>query len=426
MRHTDDPDTGPGRRPRVAILYHFMYPDDVVSAHHFDGLAKDLAACGWAVEAMPCNRGCRDETQTYATRELHDGVMYRRVWRPRLWQASFAGRLANAVWMVLAWMRLALRGRARRPDVVIVGTDPVFAVAVAIPLKFIAPEIRVAHWCFDMHPEASVASGMLNADSLPVRLVRSVMRRAYSHCDLIADLGPCMRRRLRRYGHNAAEVELTPWALAEPARPAEVDAYTRQELFGKARLGLLYSGNFGEAHSFEELLSVARALRDTPEIHFCFAVRGNCADALRAAVTDDDYNISFAGFAPIEDLEKRLGAADIHLASLRPEWSGIAVPSKFFGSLAAGRPVVFAGSEDSAIAEWIRRHGVGWHLAPETREAVADALRGLAECENAVHEMQERCHRVYLDHFAREEMTSRWDVKLRALLPDASINQVRT
>ena len=49
------------RKPRIAILYHYMYPDDVVSAIHFDGLAQDLAANGWEVEALPCNRGCHDE-----------------------------------------------------------------------------------------------------------------------------------------------------------------------------------------------------------------------------------------------------------------------------------------------------------------------------------------------------------------------------
>ena len=66
---------------RVAILHHFMYPDDVVSALHLDGLAQDLAAKGWQVEALPCNRGCRDETKTYPRSDTYQGVRYRRIWR---------------------------------------------------------------------------------------------------------------------------------------------------------------------------------------------------------------------------------------------------------------------------------------------------------------------------------------------------------
>ena len=51
------------------------------------------------------------------------------------------------------------------------------------------------------------------------------------------------------------------------------------------------------------------------------------------------------------------------------------VPSKFFGSLAAGRPVVFAGGPDSAIAGWIREFGVGWVLTADNVAEVAAELR---------------------------------------------------
>ena len=44
------------------------------------------------------------------------------------------------------------------------------------------------------------------------------------------------------------------------------------------------------------------------------------------------------------ELEKRLSACDFHLVSLRPEWTGTVIPSKFFGALSANphRPSSFA------------------------------------------------------------------------------------
>src|SRR5690606_25618685 len=86
---------------------------------------------------------------------------------------------------------------------------------------------------------------------------------------------------------------------------------------------------------------------------FCFAGRGPKLSAVQAAVTLADRNIRFAGFADERRLSARLTAADIHLVALRENWTGTVVPSKFFGALAAGRPVLFAGSADSAIARWI-------------------------------------------------------------------------
>ena len=408
------------RKPRISILYHFMYPDDVVSAHHLDGLAVDLVSKGWDVEALPCNRGCRDERSSYPANGFHNGVRYSRIWRPPFKQATSVGRLANSLWMILAWMKLALRRKETRPDIVLIGTDPVFAVAAAIPIKLIAPKVRVAHWCFDLHPEAAIASEIISSSNPITRAVRKVMHASYLRCDVIADIGPCMRALLNRYPHNAREVQLTPWAMIEPTHRVKPNTKVRQELFGQAKLAILYSGNFGQAHSFDEILAVARALRHVPEISFCFAVRGNKVDELKRAISTEDSNVSIAEFAPLAQLEKRLGAADIHMISLRPEWSGIAIPSKFFGSLAVGKPVLFAGPSGSSIAQWIKKFGVGWVVNSENTNKIAEDLCRLVGSKNSIIELQKRAHIVYSTNFSRSSVTGKWHSVLRDLLKSGS------
>ena len=95
-------------RPRVTVLYHYFHPDDVVSARHYEGFCRGLAARNWDVEALPCNRGCRDEAKIYSSRESWEGIDIHRIWRPRLNQASKLGRILNAVWMIAAWQIYAL------------------------------------------------------------------------------------------------------------------------------------------------------------------------------------------------------------------------------------------------------------------------------------------------------------------------------
>jgi glycosyltransferase involved in cell wall biosynthesis len=256
---------------------------------------------------------------------------------------------------------------------------------------------------------------MFRDNSLHVRIAKRVAGASYQSCDLVADLGSCMRERLDLYGHQSRKVTLPPWALSEPDAVRTPDFQTRKELFGEASLCLLYSGNFGQAHSFDEFLELARMLRPEP-IRFCFGVRGNRVEALKAAVRSDDSNVSFAGFAPESVLEARLAAADIHLTSLRPSWTGVVVPSKFFGSLASGRPVIFAGPADSSIARWIREHNVGWVLNQESLPAVAQELRELARNKEKLRSMQDRCHNVYQRHFSLGRIMDRWDQELRELL----------
>ncbi len=391
-----------------------MYPDDVVSAKHFDGLCVGLRQRGWDVEARPSRRGCRDETKLYPRRDNWRQVRYKRVWRPRLRQSSAIGRLVNTAWMLAAWSRIALS--PRRPDVVVVGTDPMFAVLVALPLKLLRPGLKIAHWCFDLHPECTVAEGLLPENSLAVRTARGILKRAYRCCDLLVDIGPCMRERLRRYAHGRPEATLVPWALEEPEEPLPPGpSAVRTEMFGDARLALLYSGNFGRAHAHASLLELARAVRGEG-VHLCFAIRGNSADKVKAAVRPDDTNISFAGFAPSSELAARLGSADIHVASLEESWSGMVVPSKFFGGLASARPVLFAGPTDSALARWIQEHRVGWVLNEGSLPRIADELRTLARDATPLKTMRDRALALYRGRFSYEQTLDGWDRSLRGLL----------
>ena len=62
--------------------------------------------------------------------------------------------------------------------------------------------------------------------------MRLLARSAYSKVDVMADIGDCMRARLRQYKHHAEELTITPWALEEPKELAPVDWEMRKKLFG--------------------------------------------------------------------------------------------------------------------------------------------------------------------------------------------------
>ncbi|MFI5302706.1 MAG: hypothetical protein ACHREM_31845, partial [Polyangiales bacterium] len=249
------------RRPRVAVLYHFLRPDDVVSARQLDGLCEGLAADGWEVVAHPSNRSCFARGVSYPLRERIGDVDLRRVWRPDFPQSSGLGRLANSAWMTASWT--ALTGLVDRDlDAVIVGTDPVLGAAVAPLLRRLRPRVAIAHWAFDLYPEAAIADGMLDAKSAVALSTNAIMTASYRACDVIVDIGSCMRRRIREHGHTAREETLVPWALSEPATRVAPDAEMRRALFGEARVGILYSGNFGKAHAYEGALALARATRN--------------------------------------------------------------------------------------------------------------------------------------------------------------------
>ncbi len=406
-------------QPTLILLYHFFHPDDVISARLYSDLAEWAHREGWHVIAMPSVRSCHDGSKRLPKSERWNGVHISRVWRPAWKQASTKGRLGNTLFMLLAWSWRALITPRTTRECVVIGTDPPMGVLAAIPWRVFRPQTRIVHWCHDVYPQAAIAEGMLNKNSLLIRALNTLLRFAYARCDAVVDLGVCMRGLLKEaIGERDAERmlwdTLTPWSLVEPETMPVARPSVRDELFGStAKLGLMYSGNLGRAHAFQPFVDLARKLRST-DIEFCYAGRGPRIDELKQQLNDSDRNCHFAGFASEEQLAERLSAADIHLVSLQPNWTGCVVPSKFFGALAVGRPILYAGGRDSVIAQWIEQYEVGWVLENDQDiDRVAQQLLELSKEPKQLAELQSRCQRVYRERFSKSVQLLGWQQLLQ-------------
>lgn len=225
-----------------------------------------------------------------------------------------------------------------------------------------------------------------------------------------------MTERIQAYT-TAVPIELvTPWALAEPPAPLPIDPEERGTVFGKAKLGLMYSGSFGMAHDAGLFLALARKLSSCNDIHFTFSVRGNRVAELTQSVGPQDRNISFIDFAPQDKLEARLGAPDIHLVSLRPGYEGTVVPSKFQGAIATGRPILYCGDPNSAIAVWIKEFGLGWTLAEANLDEIANNLIALVNDPSGLNYLKQRCFSTYQLQFSRSAVIDRLNESLKQLI----------
>lgn len=320
--------------------------------------------------------------------------------------------------MLLAWAWRALITPRSSQECVIIGTDPPLGVLAAIPWRWFRRNTKIIHWCHDLYPHAAVAEGMIKTESLALRLMNRILGIAYRCCDRIVDLGPCMKS-LLTIAVDSDPVKaasrlstITPWALVEPMEIPEPNPKAQTELFGKnCSLSLLYSGNLGRAHSFQPFIDLAAQLTDS-QIQFCFAGRGPKFSEVSNASTKLS-NIRLAGFSEESKLAERLAAADIHLVSLQHNWTGCVVPSKFFGALSVGRPVLFSGSNDCSIAQWIIQHRVGWVINDEASiQLVANELRVLGNDPAQLLQLKQRCFDVYHRHFAKKLQLENWGMLL--------------
>jgi len=98
----------------------------------------------------------------------------------------------------------------------------------------------------------------------------------------------------------------------------------------------------------------------------------------------------------------------VHLVSLLPQLEGLIVPSKFYGILAAARPVVFIGHPDGELARVIGDAGIGAVVEVGDASALARQLAGLNRDSPRREAMGAAAHRYYRDHYTAQRALDRW------------------
>jgi len=104
--------------------------------------------------------------------------------------------------------------------------------------------------------------------------------------------------------------------------------------------------------------------------------------------------VRFLPFQPKERLIESLGAADLHLATMEANLSGLVVPSKVAGILSVGRPCVFIGPSESEAARMIEENGFGEVLTAPSGDELARRLVDWMEDPLRMRELQKRAARV--------------------------------
>ena len=263
----------------------------------------------------------------------------------------------------------------RRPELVLCMSDPPFvsAVGVVVARRHRVPLLVVTQ---DVFPEIAVALGRLD-NRIIVGVLDRLVRFGLSHATRVVAIGDQMRRRLVAKGVNADAITVIPnWTDTESLVPRE-HANTwahEQELTG--RFVVMHSGNLGYAQDLETLLYAATHLRDLDDLELVLIGSGARGVALADLAKRLELgNVRFLPYQPRDRLAESLSAAHVHVVGLAPGLAGYVVPSRLYGILAVGRPVIVYADEDSETAGIVRAHGCGIVVPPSEPELLARAIR---------------------------------------------------
>jgi colanic acid biosynthesis glycosyl transferase WcaI len=102
-----------------------------------------------------------------------------------------------------------------------------------------------------------------------------------------------------------------------------------------------------------------------------------------------------------------LAQAHIGLVTQRTACVGTVVPSKIYGLMAAGRPILFIGSRRATPAILIRRFECGWRVEPGATQSLIDLLETLAARPDWIRERGTRARLAFERHYDRSRGVAR-------------------
>jgi glycosyltransferase involved in cell wall biosynthesis len=138
----------------------------------------------------------------------------------------------------------------------------------------------------------------------------------------------------------------------------------------------MHSGNIGHAQNLDALIRAGTFLRDLDRLVILLVGGGARRDELKTlARTLAVDSVQFMGYQPRETLPDSLSAADVHVVGLAGGLSGYVVPSRLYGILAVGRPVIVAADRDSETARVVEEVGCGVVVPPGRPELLAEQIR---------------------------------------------------
>lgn len=269
----------------------------------------------------------------------------------------------------------------RPQDKVLMVTNPAPLVVAMARLKR-KRGFRLNILVHDVFPENTKPAG-LKIPAILYNPVKRIFDRAYSQADLLIALGRDMKNVLEgkvgRHNPNLRVEVIENWG--------DVAGITPQP-FPEGKIILQYAGNIGRVQGLDKVME---ELPD--EIEFHLYGTGAMEEVLKSK---NRQNVFFHGPYLRSEQTAILGACDIALVTLESGMYGLGVPSKTYNILAAGRPVLFLGPENSEIDRLVRENKIGYCSWPSHWER------------HELEEMGQRARALAIAEYAKDAILSRF------------------
>lgn len=394
-------------------MTELYYPENNQTGYYLTGIGEGLTEifdvkviCGQPNYAA---RGTRAPK-----REVYKAVEIFRVWGTTLDKDVLIYRLINMLTLGISMFMKTLTKVKTTDEILVVSAPPTLPFITALAAKICKSEYTLV--IQDKYPETLTAVGKSRTDSLFVKFLNKSNNWLYRNAKQIIVVGRDMRELVKSQLNSVDGKGKTPieviqnWASLEEIQPLARDENPLlKELNILDKLVFLYAGNMGHPQDIESIVACAAELKNDKRFHFLFIGSGVKRKWLLNEVeTKQLTNLTVLAPRPRNEQNLFLNACDVGLVPLIKKMRGVAMPSRTYNFLAAGKPILALTEENSEVAQVLEEDKVGWHVPPSEPEKLLKKIYQIYDEREKIREMGNLARRIAIEKYSVETAIERY------------------
>lgn len=169
---------------------------------------------------------------------------------------------------------------------------------------------------------------------------------------------------------------------------------------------IMYSGNIGLYYDLENIIKVTEHFRENKDLAFVFIGEGVVKKDMQEFVRNNKIsNVYFLPYQPKEFIKYSLNAADVHLVVNQKGIKGVSVPSKIYGVMAAGKPILGVLEQGSEAQMLIEKSNSGIVVEPQDYDGIIQTIDQFYQMEKDKVKELGLNGRKYLDENLKREIS---------------------
>ena len=407
---------------RVLIISIAFAPELIGNAPLVTELATDLAKQGHQVTVITGfpQHGLSEIPDRYRRKiflkENFNGVRVVRCYTYASAQKSFLNKMLSYVSFPLS---STLSGLIAGEYDIIFTLSPPLWLGLSAYLIGKTKGIPFVYNVQDLFPEAAVKLGALS-NEYAINFFEKLERFVYTKAKCVPVICDFFRDSIVSKGIPNHKVVVIPnWVDTDFIHPMEKNNEFREENDIGDKFVVLYSGTIGFSQPLEIVLECAKFMANNPEILFVIVGSGVKKEQLQEQAKQMLLkNIRFFDSQPRSKLPSLLASADVSLVMLKTGIATVSLPSKIYGIMASGRPIIASIDKNSDARNIIKEANCGVWVEPENSEQLAKAISMLYCNQELCLKYGENGRKYVVENNSRKKITAEYGQLLKSLVSE--------